>query len=89
MKLPLFVSASPSASLTSPSVLIGKGKWRLRSNHNSSELELRSKCNTISFPVSDGKEFTVESDVLLVSALFLSCSTDSSVTLYLEKLNAS
>jgi hypothetical protein len=84
MKLPLFVSATPAASLVSPSVLIGNGKWRLRSNHTSSDFELRSKCHTVIVPISDGKEFSVSDGPLHFTAHTLQMGREPSITITVE-----
>jgi hypothetical protein len=83
MKLPLFVSASPAAS-TSPFVLIGIGSWRFASNQQDSIIELRSKCQKISIPVSHEGEFVVDIPTLF-QVIVTSPGKENSLTIFLEK----
>jgi hypothetical protein len=82
MKLPLFVTATPAASLSSPSVLLKKGHWRLISNQKSSSVELRSKSQ--SFLIQDGVELEVTEEFLLVWAFIITKGDEKSLSVSLE-----
>ena len=84
MRLPLFVLAIPQSQLSSPTVLIGKGSWRLDTNHTNSVIELRSK-SFESFPISNGQEIKVD-EMSEVYAHVCSAGKERTLTIFLDRI---
>lgn len=91
MRLPLFVAATPQPNLKSPSVLIGKGSWRLVSTHANSKLEFTTKDpSNDSFSIRDGKEHIVVESGLLEVWCEVKEAGRESITVFIERaINAS
>lgn len=86
MKLPLFVCASSSASLSSPLVLVKKGTWKLTSNHKASKLELRSEEQELNLLIQDGMEFEVKKEYVLLRAVITENGKEGSLSIFLESV---
>jgi hypothetical protein len=86
MKLPLFVCAQPTASLSSPSVLLKKGNWRVISNHKDSSLELRTTSQ--SFLIQDGMEFKIEETFVMVELVLVSKGSERTLSVSLESVRS-
>lgn len=87
LKLPLFVSASPQLGQSSSSVLIGKGKWRVSSNHKeSTTVELTSLCShLIPFSINHGDEITVERKTMeVIATVKHMVGYESSLSIFME-----
>jgi len=85
MRLPLFVAATPQPNLKSPSVLVGRGSWRLVSTANGSTLEFKTKHpSSDSLSISDGKEILKVDDGLEVWCEVKECGRES-ITVFIER----
>ena len=85
MRLPLFVAAIPQPNLRSPSVLIGKGSWRLVSTASGSVLEFVTKNpSNETLSVSDGKEEIKVDSLLEVWCEVRLCGRES-ITVFIER----